>query len=146
MGTEQVLVAIDGSPGSEDALRWAARYADRTGATLRLLTVFRYEEVVGVLGARWPVDSFEDLQLAAVERQHTVRDRILEPQKALEVEGEVIFGNPVKVLLEQAALADLLVVGRRGLGGFKGLLLGSVSQQCVSHAACPVTVVPSTAA
>jgi nucleotide-binding universal stress UspA family protein len=46
------------------------------------------------------------------------------------------------VLLEEAADADLLVVGSRGLGGFRGLLLGSVSQQCAHHAPCPLVIVP----
>jgi nucleotide-binding universal stress UspA family protein len=51
-------------------------------------------------------------------------------------------GQPADVLCEEAAGADLLVVGSRGLGGFRGLLVGSVSQQCVHHSPCPVVVVP----
>jgi len=53
---------------------------------------------------------------------------------------------PARALLEQGAGADLLVVGARGLGGFRGLLLGSVSQQVVHHATCPVVIVPDRAA
>ncbi len=51
-------------------------------------------------------------------------------------------GHPVDVLVAESGRADLLVVGSRGLGGFKGLLLGSVSQQCAQHSRCPVVVVP----
>ncbi len=54
----------------------------------------------------------------------------------------MIEGQAVSVLTGEAADADLLVVGSRGLGGFRGLLLGSVSHQCAQHAACPVLVVP----
>ena len=52
-------------------------------------------------------------------------------------------GHPANVLVAEAHGADLLVVGSRGLGGFKGLLLGSVSQQCAHHATCPVAIVPN---
>jgi nucleotide-binding universal stress UspA family protein len=51
-------------------------------------------------------------------------------------------GSASHVLLEEAADADLLVVGSRGLGGFRGLLLGSVGQQCAHHAPCPLVIVP----
>ncbi|MEX0868262.1 MAG: universal stress protein, partial [Nitriliruptoraceae bacterium] len=58
------------------------------------------------------------------------------------VETRVVAGTPARVLVAQAADADLLVVAARGLGGFRGLMLGSVSQQVVTHAPCPVVVVP----
>jgi nucleotide-binding universal stress UspA family protein len=60
----------------------------------------------------------------------------------VEVRGELVEGPPARALLEHARTADLLVVGSRGLGGFRSLLLGSVSQQVVHHAPCPVVVVP----
>jgi nucleotide-binding universal stress UspA family protein len=61
----------------------------------------------------------------------------------VEVEQVTVEGAAPRVLLEQAEDAELLVVGSRGLGGFRGLLLGSVSQQCAHHAQCPVVVVPT---
>jgi nucleotide-binding universal stress UspA family protein len=59
----------------------------------------------------------------------------------VEVEALAVLGQPADVLLEQGAGSELIVVGRRGLGGFKSMLLGSVSQQVVQHATCPVVVV-----
>jgi nucleotide-binding universal stress UspA family protein len=64
-----------------------------------------------------------------------------ELQPSLEGEALAVQGHPADVLLEQASDAALIVVGRRGLGGFRSLLLGSVSQQVVQHATCPVVVV-----
>lgn len=61
----------------------------------------------------------------------------------VDVQGELIEGRPASALLEAAGDADLLIVGSRGRGGFTGLLLGSVSAQCVHHAPCPVVVVPA---
>jgi nucleotide-binding universal stress UspA family protein len=58
------------------------------------------------------------------------------------VTSELVQGQPADVLCEAAKDADLLVVGSRGLGGFRGLLLGSVSQQCAHHAPCPVVITP----
>ena len=60
----------------------------------------------------------------------------------VDVLTELVEGDAAQALLDRSARADLLVVGARGLGGFAGLLLGSVSQRCVQHAACPVVVVP----
>ena len=62
----------------------------------------------------------------------------------LEIETRLVCGDAAAVLIDQAAGADLLVVGSRGRGGFAGLLLGSVSHQCTQHAPCPVVVVPLT--
>ena len=68
-------------------------------------------------------------------------ERVRSAHPSAEVETTVVEGPPARVLVDMSADADLLVVGSRGLGGFSGLLLGSVSQQCVHHAHCPVTVV-----
>jgi nucleotide-binding universal stress UspA family protein len=63
------------------------------------------------------------------------------PDPEVEVETVAVHGSAAHSLVEAAANADLLVVGSRGHGGFAGLLLGSVSQQCAHHAPCPVVIV-----
>ena len=68
-------------------------------------------------------------------------ERVRSDHPAVNVETAVIEGPPAQVLVDMSVDADLLVIGSRGRGGFSELLLGSVSQQCVHHARCPVTVV-----
>ena len=58
------------------------------------------------------------------------------------VEPKVVTGHAAAVLLEMTRPGDVLVVGSRGRGGFRGLLMGSTSSQCAQHATCPVVVVP----
>jgi nucleotide-binding universal stress UspA family protein len=63
-------------------------------------------------------------------------------RRELEIERAAAAGPPAQTLIESAPGAELLVVGSRGRGGFLGLLLGSVSQQCAQHPPCPVVILP----
>ena len=63
--------------------------------------------------------------------------------EGLDVRVVVTTDEPARALIDRGAFADLLVVGSRGRGGFRGLVLGSVSLRCALQARCPVTVVPS---
>lgn len=133
-----VLVGVDGSETAKRALLWATDYVRRAGGTVHAVLAWHYDPVPvgpGVL----PPPSYDAEQAARQLLQEAV-DAIAEPPAYLR--QTVVEGNAARVLLEQAIHSDLLVVGSRGRGGFKGLLLGSVSMQCVHHAACPVVVVP----
>ena len=72
-------------------------------------------------------------------------DEVAAETAGLDIERTVVEGSAATALLEAAQGADLLVVGSRGRGGFAGLLLGSVSQQCAHHASCPVVIVRASA-
>ncbi|WP_315093851.1 universal stress protein [uncultured Cellulomonas sp.] len=117
-----VVVGYDGSPEAQEALRWAAQEAGRTHRPLRLVHVG-----LGQGGAQ----SLSD----GVERARTVAPGV-EVTSALDL-GASIAG----ALVDQSTGAHLLVVGARGLGGFAGLLLGSVSTAVAAHSRCPVVVV-----
>ena len=65
--------------------------------------------------------------------------RVLIP--GIDVKTKLVHSHPVQALLDEAAGAELIVVGSRGRGGFTGMLLGSVSQAVLQHAGCPVAVV-----
>ena len=141
--TQVVVVGVDGSANADEALAWALDHARRTGAVVRVVSAWAWEDVVGVPGARFPTETEQD----AVDRAHGVIDDALERAgddrtEGVRIERVVAQVPAAQVLLDTAADADLLVLGSRGLGGFRGLLLGSVSQQCVTHATCPTVVVP----
>ncbi len=134
-----IVVGVDGSEASKDALRWAARQADLTGATLSAMMA--WDVPMGGYGLAIPIPL--DLNLASDSRR--VLDQAiaqtLGENEAAKVWTTVVEGHPAVELLKAAENAELLVVGSRGHGAFTGMLLGSVSEHCVSHSPCPVVVV-----
>jgi nucleotide-binding universal stress UspA family protein len=137
----KIVVGVDGSVQSLDALRWAVDEARRRGAGVEAVYAWSLPHVSTMHEALHVLDvdlgpmreAARTLLETAVEKAGPGRDVAL---VQLAVEG------PASVALLAAAQdADLLVVGSRGLGGFKGLLLGSVGQQLAHHAPCPVVVV-----
>ena len=130
--THRLVVGIDGSEGGTRALDWAAGQAALTGSVLDIHTVHgsQYQYMThGDVAA-----SMADLTDLAVTRARKVA-----PGVATTTTGHE--GQVVRALAEASKDADLLVVGSRGLGGFAGLVLGSVGRGCALHAHCPVVVV-----
>ena len=135
-----VVVGVDGSPESGAALQFAAEEAVLRGALLRIVCAWE-PSASSTLG-----EAFAPTPDAFVEAEHHAEGVLraaLEQlsEKQLEVEAVAEEGGPAAVLLEQAAGAELLVVGSRGLGRAKRLMLGSVSHDLAHHASCPVTIV-----
>jgi nucleotide-binding universal stress UspA family protein len=136
----EVVVGVDGSGGGQAALRYAIDEARRRGATLRIVGVWNLPSAA-YMAVPLPVDFSDDCEKAA----QTSIDRTIEAVgKPTDVPVEIVVrqGQPAGVLVRESKTADVLVVGTRGLGGFREMLLGSVSQGCVHHALCPVIVVP----
>ncbi len=132
-----IVVGIDGSEPSKEALRWAATQAGLTGARLRVVLSWELPSAAYLT----PLPAGLDLDKDAHQVLDQEVDEVLGTDPAISVERVVVEGHPAPVLLEMSKDADLLVVGSRGHGQFAGMLLGSVSEHCVSHAACPVVVV-----
>jgi nucleotide-binding universal stress UspA family protein len=146
---ETIVVGVDGSEGSVRALRWAVEEARLRDAQLRVIHAWYVPLILSApsdetFGIPPPAGSLDEVRTALAREAGKVLAASLQGTGSDEVQvvGEVIEGKPARVLTEAAAEADLLVVGSRGLGGFTGLLLGSVSQQCAHHARCPLVVVP----
>jgi nucleotide-binding universal stress UspA family protein len=148
-----VVVGVDGSPGAGEALRWALAEARLRKVPLRVVHGWTYGyagATAGGYGNLGYIGSFDstgvdasDLGRIADETIERAISEVVGETTDVEIERQVVEGGAAAVLIGAAAAGDLLVVGSRGHGGFTGLLLGSVSQQCVHHAPCPVVVVRS---
>ena len=136
---ERIVVGVDGSDNANAAVRWAAHEAALRGASLTVLHVWQLLTVPLGYVTEDALDAIaagaQQVLNAAVEEARTEAPEI-------EVEGKLVQGSPPATMLAEAKGAAMLVVGRRGHGGFAGLLLGSVSNQMVHHPPCPVVVVP----
>ena len=133
----RIVVGVDGSPSSGRALDWAIAEAQRTGGTLRLVSAWMFPMALGYAFTT-TVHEVRDAAQDGVDRAVA---HVAEVAPEITVTGETTEQPPGPALVAAAKDADLLVVGSRGLGGFEGLLLGSVSQYCTRHAACSVVVV-----
>lgn len=136
-GQTRVVVGIDGSPPSKDALRWAIRYAAATDGVVDAVIAWDYPA-----SYEWaPVIDGDSLQEAAGTALEKTVHEVAGDQPPVKVATAVVQGHPAQVLLDEARGADLLVVGNRGHGAFTSALIGSTSERCVRHALCPVVVV-----
>jgi nucleotide-binding universal stress UspA family protein len=133
----RIVVGVDGSQHSKDALRWAAHFARVFGAGLEVVTAWEYPPALGwsVVPDDW--DPAQDMERVLEETVQEVFGD--EPPAGLQL--LVHEGGAAKVLLDASEGATVLVVGSRGHGGFAGLLLGSVSANVAEHAPCPVLII-----
>jgi nucleotide-binding universal stress UspA family protein len=140
----RVVVGVDGSADAALALEEAAREAVMRGARLDVVHVWHPPYVVSPVGAMAMICEEGPLHDAEASLLEGIVDGGLAhlTQRPRRVDKILVKDhNTARTLVDAAKGAELLVVGSRGLGGFAGLLLGSVSQQCAHHATCPVLVV-----
>ncbi|MEO8850646.1 MAG: universal stress protein [Allobranchiibius sp.] len=132
---ERIVVGVDGSQASTDALQWAARQATLTGAHLQAVTAWQFP----MASSGYLLNVEDDWHPNAQALLDKAIDNADLPE-GLSISRHAIEGHPARVLVEAATGAQLLVIGSRGHGGFTGMLLGSVSVHAVAHAPCPVLV------
>jgi nucleotide-binding universal stress UspA family protein len=138
----RIVVGVDGSPESTAALSFAHTEAKLRGLPLRI--VCAWEPAT----ASYAGEAFAATPDAFLEAEHHADDVLraaLEhlPEDGVQVEAVAIEGRPASVLLDQAVGAELVVVGSRGRGATKRLLLGSVGHDLAHHVRCPLVIVPS---
>jgi nucleotide-binding universal stress UspA family protein len=133
----RIVVGIDGSPPSLDALAWATRQAELTAASLDVVMCWEWPTSLG-----WAVPVPEDFDPEGDIRVtlETAVAPVRSEHPGVSIEGRVVRGHPAPILVEASKAADLLVVGNRGHGSFVGMVIGSVSEHCAANAHCPVLV------
>ena len=133
----RIVVGIDGSAASIDALDWAGRQASLTHSTLEVIMTWDWPTTFA-----WalafptgynPSEGLPEILSKAADDLHV-------KYPGIEVTSRVVQGHPAPILAEASKGADLLVVGNRGHGEFVGMLIGSVSEYCATNAHCPVLV------
>src|SRR5918995_359026 len=135
----RIVVGIDGSELSSSALRWAIEEARPHSATVEAVHAWHVPYAVASMAAAMQPALFEDSARELLDRSVEAASRDVTDVR---IERVLVSGSAADAILNAADRADAVVVGSRGVGGFRGLLLGSVSHQVAHHAACPVVVVP----
>ncbi len=139
---ETIVVGVDGSECSRAALRFAVAEARLRQARLRVVHAWAVPPVSTYHEAEHAIRTdFDGIHDAARALLDEIVDEALGDDSDIVVEKSVVEGPPAAALVAAARNAELLIVGSRGLGGFKALLLGSVGQQCAHHAPCPIVIV-----
>ncbi len=142
-GERRIVVGVEGSGGAEAALQWAIQEARLRDAVVEVVTAYLPTYVPAAPDFGFvPLDSVD-----LVEEIRKMQAEVIETVTAdldtsgVEIRRTLLKGRAADMLIQASDGADLLVVGDRGRGGFRGLLLGSVSHQCAQHAMCPVVII-----
>ncbi len=134
----RVVVGVDGSPGSDAATKWATEEAVRCGAELVLVHGWTYPYVGARTGVSEPRD---DMRLDAMRTLEAAMAAVRDVVPGVRCRSVVSEESAAKAIIDAAVDGDLVVVGSRGRGGFRALLLGSVSRTVIQHSPCPVAVI-----
>lgn len=136
-----IVVGVDGSDRSREAMRWAISFA-QPGDMIELVHAWNLYAIGGFEGYNFDQRTFE---ARADQLLRDTADEVFEDEdrQFVEVVFSVVHGRAARTLIERSHRADLLVIGRRGSGGFGSLLLGSISDEVVHDATCPVVVTSS---
>lgn len=135
-----VVVGVDGSAASTGAVAYAAHTASTRGIPLLLVTTYTMPAAMFAEGMLPPQAVYDELERECHPIIEGARASALKVAPEIEVSHAIIEGNPAQALIDYSRKAKLIVLGSRGLGGIKGMVLGSVSAAVASHAFSPVVV------
>jgi nucleotide-binding universal stress UspA family protein len=139
MSTYRIVVGVDGSPDGDRALQWAVGEAGRRGGTVQAVIAWTWDAIDGAV----VVKTHPSEERTAAERKlaHAVAQAST-AHPGVTVASEIVEGRPAEVLVDAATDADLLVVGSHGHGRLHHAVVGSVAEECIRAAVCPVVVIP----
>ncbi|MFI5957332.1 universal stress protein [Cryptosporangium sp. NPDC051539] len=137
-----ITVGVDGSPAAAEAVAWAVAEAGRRGRALDLVYVNAFPTYAYAMWPSWGPPAERDGQAEGRRVLAAAKQRASQVTPSTQVCTEVVEGGPASVLLGRSPDSAMVVVGRRGTGGFPELLVGSVATQVTTYAQCPVVVVP----
>jgi len=144
--TRVIVVGVDSSDGAKAALRFALEEAKLRDASLRAVHAWQFASIgaPAIEAGTQPLFGIEhaEAQRSVEASLEAALEEAIPDPGPVDVERRIVEGTAAGALVDESRGADLLVVGSRGLGGFRGLLLGSVGRQVTHHAACPVVIVP----
>lgn len=140
---QRIVVAVDGSDSSRAALRWAIDEAHYRQCAVEIVTAYLPTYVPAAPDFGYvPLDPIDLVDEVRKMQDSLVQEVLIGAgAPSVLIEQRLIKGRASDTLIEASANAALLVVGNRGRGGFRGLLLGSVSHQIAQHATCPVVII-----
>lgn len=134
---QRIVVGVDGSDTSVAALDWTVDLASRIGASVEAMTTWHWPTGLGPV-IPFPTD-YDPAGDARTMLESIVR-KVADRYPSTAVGSRIVEGHAAEVLVVASGQVDLLVVGSRGHGTVSGMLLGSVSQHCATHAWCPVVI------
>src|SRR5579864_4992969 len=139
-----IVVGVDGSKESKRAVAWALEEGGTHKDAVLLVHAWQYPAILTMsyAGPTVPVFVRDDVEKLSHDLLERAADEARARAPGVNVSTRLVEGHAGDALADASAGARLLVVGSRGLGGFKGLLMGSVSTACAHHARCPVVIVP----
>jgi nucleotide-binding universal stress UspA family protein len=138
----RIVVGVDGSADSREALRWAINQAQATDSEVDAVCAWEVPVTILLL----PTATEQDYADHATQVLDQALQEVVGDAPPVVVHAAAIEGRPAKVLTARAGDADLLVIGSHGRGELPGMHLGSVASYCAHHAPCPVVVLRQAAA
>jgi nucleotide-binding universal stress UspA family protein len=137
-----IVVGVDGSDDAQRAIAWAVAEARVHGDMVLLVHAWQFPAVAltRYAGDPLPVFGRDDIEHLAKDLLARAAESATKLDPAVKLETRLVQGHPGAVLIDASRGARLLVVGSRGLGGFTGMVMGSVSGSCAHHAHCPVVI------
>ena len=138
MSIKKMVVAYDGSEGSQKALAWAVDLALQLKSDVTVITVVKPPEFSS------NIDEVDEFYAAGEKHCRPLLEKAVAfgEEHGLTIQTEILHGHPAESIVRYAVnrKADLIVMGTRGLGGFKNLVIGSVAQKVMTYSKVPVTI------